>query len=121
MTLLDFIINLDGPINSVSISCPVFYGYIIHSNNITLIYKVILTTDKRLSYTFFEFQDINLETRKITKSSSPYLNEAVKVVNDKVYYKVEKLMKFLNLIKDNKEAFDSTITSIITALKSQGR
>lgn len=116
--VLDFIVASDGPINSVNISCPIFYGYTIHSDSITLIYKVILTTDKRLSYTFFEFQNINLKTREITKSNSLYLNEAVKVVNDKVYYKVKKLVDFLNVVVNNKKAFDSTIASIIAAFKS---
>lgn len=114
--ILDFIISNNGPINSVNISYPIFYGYTIHSDSITLIYKVILTIDKRLSYTFFDFQNINLKTREITKFSSPYLNEAIKVVNDKVYYKVKKLVDFLNIVVNNEKAFDSTIASIITAL-----
>ncbi len=115
--ILDFINNVDGPVDFVTIVGGPVYGYTLTDINVTLIKKVTISTN-RLVFTAFEIQDIDLKTRKITESISPFFDDALNIINDEAHYKVEKLTKFLNLIKDNKEAFDSTINSIITALKS---
>ena len=109
-------------LKSATISPPT-YGYIINDTEIIIINRSIATPycyDGGSGYKFslFGLQKINLKTKKIDRELSTDFNDDFKIISEEVYTKVKKLMKFLDLVKDNSSGFDSTINSIITALKT---
>lgn len=112
-------------LKSATISPPT-YGYIIKDTEIVIITKTIATPyydnnyncDFGYKFSLFGLQKINLKTKEIDRELSVDFNDDFKIISEEVYIKVKKLMNFLDLVKDNSNGFNSTIASIITALKS---
>ena len=109
-------------LKSATIS-PAIYGYIIEDTEIVIITKTIATPyyndgccDSGYKLSLFGLQKINLKTKEIDRELSTSFNDDFKIISEEVYTKVKKLMKFLDLVKDNSSGFDSTINSIIAAL-----